>query len=192
MKIDQNTLAFDIDGVLADTMTLFLDIARDEFGINGINTEDITRYELQECLDIEPEILAAITDRLLNGDHSATLEPIDGAATVLQHLATVSRPLLFVTARPFVGPIENWILETCGLQSDAIKVVATGSFSAKAQVLLDQGMRHFVEDRLETCFDLYKVGVEPVLFRQPWNRENHPFVEVGDWRELASLIDFAK
>jgi hypothetical protein len=34
--IDPGTLAFDIDGVVADTMTLFLEIARDEFNINSI------------------------------------------------------------------------------------------------------------------------------------------------------------
>ena len=192
MKIDPNRLAFDIDGVLADTMTLFLDIARDEFGINGISIEDITCYELEACLDIEPDIQAAITERLLDGNHAATLKPIDGVADVLPRLASISRQLLFVTARPYIGPIEKWILDTCGLASDAIKVVATGSFSAKAEVLLDHGIRHFVEDRLETCFELHKVGIEPVVFRQPWNREKHPFTEVGDWLELESLIDFVK
>lgn len=192
MKIDPNRLAFDIDGVLADTMTLFLDIARDEFGINGITCDDITSYELEECLDIDPDILSAITDRLLHGNYAATLKPIDGVAEVLPRLAAVSDRLLFVTARPFVGPIENWILGNCSLQPESIKVVATGSFSAKAQVLLTQGMRHFVEDRLETCFDIQEVGLEPVLFRQPWNRKNHPFTEVGNWHELAALIDFMK
>ena len=34
------SVAFDIDGVIADTMTLFLDIARDVFHINGIRYED--------------------------------------------------------------------------------------------------------------------------------------------------------
>jgi hypothetical protein len=34
------SVAFDIDGVIADTMTLFLDIAGDVFHINGIRYED--------------------------------------------------------------------------------------------------------------------------------------------------------
>jgi uncharacterized HAD superfamily protein len=190
MKIDPNRLAFDIDGVLADTMTLFLDIARDEFGINGIAYTDITCYELQACLNIEPDVLDAIIERLLNGQHAAALKPIDGAADVLQRLAQVRKPLLFVTARPYVGPIGTWILETFGLAPDTIMIEATGSFAAKAEVLRQHGMRHFVEDRLETCFDLHQVGLEPIVFRQPWNRQPHPFTEVGDWRELESLIKF--
>jgi hypothetical protein len=47
-----------------------------------------------------------------------------------------------------------------------------------------------VEDRLETCFPLQEAGITPVLFRQPWNRKSHPFMEVGTWKELESLIEF--
>jgi uncharacterized HAD superfamily protein len=189
MKIDPDKLAFDIDGVLADTMTLFLDIARDEFGIEGISYDDITCYELQDCLPIDPATLMAITERLLNGEHKARLKPIDGAADVLRRMSLVRNPLLFVTARPYIGPIGDWILDTCELLPHTIKIEATGSFAAKADVLKSHGMRHFVEDRLETCYDLYRAGFEPILFRQPWNRQSHPFSEVGDWHELESLID---
>lgn len=38
--INPVSVAFDIDGVIADAMTLFLDIARDIFHINGIRYED--------------------------------------------------------------------------------------------------------------------------------------------------------
>lgn len=38
--INPVSVAFDIDGVIADAMTLFLDIARDVFHINGIRYED--------------------------------------------------------------------------------------------------------------------------------------------------------
>jgi 5'(3')-deoxyribonucleotidase len=47
-----------------------------------------------------------------------------------------------------------------------------------------------VEDRLETCVDIQESGIIPVLFRQPWNRQPHRFLEVGNWAELARLIDF--
>ena len=38
------SVAFDIDGVIADTMTLFLEIARDVYHINGIRYDDIVCY----------------------------------------------------------------------------------------------------------------------------------------------------
>lgn len=189
--IDPASMAFDIDGVLADTMTLFLDIAREEYDITGIRHEDITCYMLEECIDIDKEIIEAIIIRILDGRHSAPLNPIDGAPGVLNRLGRrQGSPLLFVTARPYLNTIQGWILDILQLEPDSIEVVATGSFERKSDVLLSRNISYFVEDRLETCFSLKEAGVTPVLFKQPWNRKKHPFIEVGTWKELESLIDF--
>ena len=69
-------------------------------------------------------------------------------------------------------------------------VVATGTHEAKAEILLQRNIAYFVEDRLDTCYALRDAGIVPVLFKQPWNREPHPFVEVGNWSELKALIKF--
>ena len=188
--IDPTSMAFDIDGVLADTMTLFLDIAREEYEITGIRHEDITCYMLEECIDIDKEIIEAIIIRILDGGHSVPLNPIDGAPGVLNRLGKRQSPLLFVTARPYLNTIHDWILDILQLEPESIEIVATGSFERKSDVLLSRNISYFVEDRLETCFSLKEAGVTPVLFKQPWNRKKHPFIEVGTWKELESLIDF--
>jgi hypothetical protein len=188
--IDPSRLAFDVDGVVADTMTLFVDIARDEHRIEGLRTEDITCYALEECIGwVSPEVIQAVIGRILEGGYEATLRPIAGASEVLTRIGRHSGGVLFVTARPFCGPICDWIRALLPLAPEAIDIVATGAFEAKAQVLQQRGITHFVEDRLETCFDLQRCGITPILFRQPWNRQPHPFTEVASWRELAALID---
>jgi hypothetical protein len=68
--------------------------------------------------------------------------------------------------------------------------VATGSFEAKTDVLLENGIKWFVEDRLETCHLLKAAGIAPVVFRQPWNQEPHDYLQVGSWQELEQRIDF--
>jgi len=189
--IDVGTVAFDIDGVVADTMTLFLDIARDEYRLNGLRYEDITRYNIGECLNIETETVEAIIGKLLDGNHRGELMPVAGARGVLGRLAgRQSYPILFVTARPYVGHIHEWMAEHLSLEPAMAEIIPTGSFDNKAEVLLDKGVSFFVEDRLETCFLLKDAGITPVLFRQPWNREKHPFTEVSNWEELESLIKF--
>jgi hypothetical protein len=55
-------------------------------------------------------------------------------------------------------------------------------------VLLSKGVEWFVEDRLETCHQLADRGIAPIVFRQPWNRQDHPYREVGNWEELKALI----
>ncbi len=184
------TIAFDIDGVIADTMTLFLEIARDEYGIRGVRYEDITSYQLEDCLDMEPGVIERIVTRIMDGDYSAPLKPISGAPEFLNRLAARSDSILFVTARPYIGPVEAWIRSLMPEGPAAIDIVATGSFEAKTEVLTSRRIDHFVEDRLETCFALGAAGIVPILFTQPWNRQPHPFIEVSSWGELADLIQW--
>lgn len=188
--IDPKSLAFDIDGVFADTMTLFLDIARDEYNINSIKYEDITNYILEECIGIDSKTINEIIIRIMDGGYAAELKPLDGAVEVLSRIGKNYGPLLFVTARPYIGPIHDWILKMLPFGPELFDVVATGSFEDKANVLLNKGYSCFIDDRLETCFLLKDAGINPVLFKQPWNRESHPFLEVGTWSELESMIEF--
>ena len=67
--IDPRRLAFDIDGVLANTMQLFLDILRDVYGINHIAYEHITQYQLEDCLDVDPKIISGAAHRIIEGDY---------------------------------------------------------------------------------------------------------------------------
>jgi 5'(3')-deoxyribonucleotidase len=188
--IDPKTLAFDVDGVFADTMTLFLDIAREEYGIHGIAYEDITCYSLEECIDIDTTVVEAILTQIVDGSYRAVLKPFQGAPEVITRMGEIHNPILFVTARPYQGHISDWIQNVLPLDSSSIEVVATGSFEGKADVLLNKNISYFVEDRLETCFSLEAAGITPVVFKQPWNRDRHPFMEVGNWDELEALIQF--
>ena len=142
------------------------------------------------CLDIDPKVIADIVLRILDGNYSVTLHPIAGAAEGLAKIQRHYSPVIFITARPYPGPIQNWLSQTLGLDPASFEIIATGSHEAKAGILQQRKISYFVEDRLETCFLLQDTEVQPVLFRQPWNREQHPFVEVNSWDELQALIDF--
>ena len=188
--IDPSTIAFDIDGVVADTMTLFLEIARQDYRVNGVRYEDMTCYSLEDCLDMDPVLIGTILERIMNGDYTKPLHAFEGSGQVLARIAPYRIPLLFVTARPHPGPISAWMEALVPVRPASLQVVATGSFETKAEVLLTKGVRFFVEDRLETCYQLKAVGIEPILYQQPWNREKHPFIEVGGWGDLEALITF--
>lgn len=186
--LSPETTAFDVDGVIADTMRLFVDIARESFGIDNLRYEDITTYHLDECLDLAPDTIEAIIRRILDGNHGLKLHGIGGCRKAMKRFAGNGQPVRFVTARPGPDVIRPWLENNLPLRPDQIKVVATGSFEAKADILLAEDIKVFVEDRLETCFHLSRIGITPILFVQPWNRFPHPFREVATWQELESLM----
>ena len=186
--LSPDTTAFDVDGVIADTMRLFIDIARETFQARHLRYEDITTYHLDECLDLAPEIIEAIIRQILDGSHGLHLHTINGCHRAMGRFAVDEQPVRFVTARPGPDVIRPWLERHLPLRPDQIEVVATGSFEAKADVLHAAGIRVFVEDRLETCFLLSRSGITPILFAQPWNRFPHPFREVASWDELTAMM----
>ncbi len=188
--IDPATLAFDIDGVIADTMHLFLDILRDHYDVHTVEYGDITEYRLDHCLDLDPDVLEGAVGRILNGGYRAALKPVPGAGPVLKRIAEATGHVLMVTARPEPGPIASWINQLLDGQHHRARIVATGSFETKTDVLLENGIKWFVEDRLETCHLLKAAGIAPVVFRQPWNQKPHDYLQVRSWQELEQRIDF--
>jgi len=190
LKIAPAELAFDIDGVFADTMSLFLEIARHEFGITPIAYEEIREYDFSVAPGVDEAVAMEILVKIVEGNYTLPLNPMSGAPRVIERLNRRHRPTLFVTARPSGDHIYQWLLEVLALGPGDIEVVATGSFNDKQDVLLERGIKAFVEDRLETCFMLDDAGIAPIVYRQPWNRKPHPFVEVGSWQDLESLIAF--
>ncbi len=188
--IDPAALAFDIDGVIADTMHLFLDILSQHYDIHTVRYADITCYRLDHCLDVDPDVLEGATARILNGRYRAVLNPLPGAGSVLRRIAETTGRILMVTARPEPGPMESWMNQLLDGQHHRATIVATGSFEAKTDVLLEHGVKWFVEDRLETCHLLKTAGIEPVVFRQPWNQEPHDYLQVESWPDLEQRIAF--
>ncbi len=187
--IPRDRLAFDIDGVVADIMTTFLDLARERFEVgHHLRYEHITTFALADCLDLEPRIISTLLRELIDRPHELPVEPFPHAVPVLTRLAREA-PLLFVTARDRAAPIQAWLTQTLAqVPPEAIRVVATGAHHTKLDYLLEHDIRYFVEDRLETCLQLAGHGITPILFVQPWNRRPHPFLEVESWPELAGLL----
>jgi 5'(3')-deoxyribonucleotidase len=186
--IDPKLIAFDIDGVLADIASLFIEIARKRYNIKGIGYNDITSYELEDCLGIDTEIVEEIIDGILSGSDADDVKPIPGASEILAKVADHSGSLLFVTARSDSSYIYDWMQNILSVEPEMIDIVATGAFDEKASVLLRRNKTYFVEDRLETCFHLEEAGITPLLFKQPWNRGDHTFLEIENWKELESII----
>jgi hypothetical protein len=188
--IDPCLLAFDIDGVVADTMAVFVRLAHEKYGLTGISKEDMSSYNLYECLGLERHVMEDLISLTLDEEHTKQIPPVPGAPEVLTELATVA-PLRFITARVHSESIARWLFTILpGVHGERIEVIASGSPENKANILIGLEIRYFLEDRIETCRHLKQAGIEPLLFDQPWNRHEpaHDFIRVRNWMQLKEWV----
>ncbi|MGC9196947.1 MAG: 5' nucleotidase, NT5C type [Syntrophobacteraceae bacterium] len=188
--IDLDTIAFDIDGVVADTMSVFVRLAHEKYGLTKLSKQDMLCYNLYNCLGLEKGIIDDLIDLTLDEEHTRLLPPIAGAPEVLTELAG-STPLRFITARTGADSISEWIFSILPTVCRRdITVIASGSPDCKLGILRQLGIRYFVEDRLETCKNLKEAGIEPLVFEQPWNRDEVApgFIRIHDWAQLRQWL----
>jgi len=186
-KIDPDLIGFDIDGVVADTAEAFLRIARTEYGLNSITLEDITEFEVEKCLAVDPAIIEEIFARLLSEPVECGLQPMPHAAKVLTRLAADGH-LNFVTARPDPEPIAGWLAGILGPEVYAkTRLDAMGEHDHKARYVKNMGLRYFVDDRAETCILLDRLGIMPLVYNQPWNIGKHNLPTVDNWLHIWKL-----
>ena len=188
-KISPRELAFDIDGVIADTFRAFVKTARDRYNVE-IEYEAITDYDFRKVIDINEKASNEIIEMILEDPVGMGINPISGAAEVLTRLSYFG-PIFFVTARANRDAIIEWVEKMLGLEDETtIHLEATGAHEDKLPILLKHGIRYFVEDRLETCYLIQGSPVTPIVFEQPWNQKEHPFLTVGDWDEIHDMIEW--
>jgi len=188
--IEPLELAFDIDGVVADTMAVFVRLAHEHYGFTWLTKEDLRQYDLRACLNVDPEIVDELICLTLDDEHTQQIPPVDGAVAMLTKLARHG-PLRFVTARIWPDSIIRWLHQTLPeVDSCRIEVFASGLPEAKCGILRELKVRYFVEDRVETCKLLSQSGIQPLLFDQPWNRvpEAAAFPRIEKWSQLCERI----
>ena len=187
MKIAPEQLGFDIDCVVADTMEAFIRLAREDYNIKII-PEEITDFLVEDCLDIDPQIIDDVFSRLMDDPLGAGLKPMANSIEVLEELACKA-PLTFITARPEAGPISHWLKSY--LSDNAYRqsrLVATGNHDDKAEHIKTLGLTPFIDDRAMTCNFLARMStVTPIVYDQPWNLGKHSLYSVSDWLGIKRI-----
>lgn len=187
MNIDSRHIGFDIDCVVADTMEAFIRLAGEDHAIK-VNPNEITDFLVEKCLDIDQVIVDKIFSRLLNEPLDADLKPMTGSVAVLERLAE-NAPLTFVTARPNLDPIAEWL--EYYLHDDICRdarLVTSGDHDRKTIHIKALGLKYFVDDRHETCNMLiHEKDITPIVYNQPWNMGKHQHPCVEDWQSIDRI-----
>jgi hypothetical protein len=188
VAIPVEEIGFDFDGVIADTAEAFIRLACSEYGYCSFTPEDITNFELENCLDIPRELVEKIFTDILTDSLATHLLPMSGSLECLEQF-TLNCKVNIITARPLQNPVFDWL--DCYLSKTAgknIRVVATGDHNDKVRHIHQHNLKYFIDDRAETCKQLVSENITPFVFTQPWNRDRHNLQMVANWEEIRALV----
>lgn len=186
-EIEPHLIGFDFDCVVADTMEAFIRLAAEDYGFI-VRPEEITCYQVENCLNLPHHIIQEIFMRLLNHPVENNLKPMPHAISVLAEVAKNTHVNL-ITARPNSEPVQKWLANH--LPSDLMynfRLITTGQHDGKSYYIKQLGLQFFVDDRLETCFELADAGLHPVVFSHPWNYNQHPFFRAETWLDIREIL----
>jgi 5'(3')-deoxyribonucleotidase len=189
MKIKSSEIGFDLDGVIADTAEAFIRLACEEHAFCSFTMEDITSFQVEDCLNIPVVVVETIFDAILRDSLTTGLQPMPGAVEVITAM-TQSAPVTIITARPLHQPVEDWLTHFFPTPVCAnLRLVAMGSHDDKARYIHEHQLHYFIDDRAETCRQLADMAITPLVFSQPWNRGRHDLQSVESWLEIHALLD---
>ena len=186
--IAPDEIGFDFDGVIADIGEAFLRIACEEHDFCSFSVEDITSFQVEQCLHMPVSLVERIFNDILLDSLAAGLKPMPGMQQVLEELAGIA-PVTIITARPYAQPVADWLDYFLPAQTCAkIDLIAMGDHDGKISYIQERGLRCFVDDRTRTCEILHDAAITPLVFSQPWNRNKHPFQVVESWEEIRNFV----
>lgn len=188
MSIPIQEIGFDFDGVIADTAEAFVRLACHDYGYCSFTQEDITNFELENCLDMPYHLVEKIFTDILHDSISTLLQPISGAVESLE-LFTRSSQVTIITARSQGKPVIDWLDRfMSGGARKKIHIVTTGDHNDKVRYIHNHGLKYFIDDRAETCKQLARENITPFVYTQPWNRDRHKLKTVANWDEIRALV----
>jgi 5'(3')-deoxyribonucleotidase len=188
ITIPVQEIGFDFDGVIADTAEAFIRLACTEYDYCSFTQEDITNFELENCLAIPRELVEKIFTDILTDSLATKLMPMPGAVECLERFTSTAQ-VTIITARPLENPVFDWIDRFFTKNAkENIRVVATGDHNDKIRHIHQHNLKYFIDDRAETCKQLVHENITPFVFTQPWNRDRHSLQTVANWEEIQALV----
>lgn len=188
LKISPSQIGFDLDGVIANTAEAFVRIACEEHGYCSFTLDDITNFQIEECIGMPASLVEQIFRDILEDSLATGLQPMPGAVDVLGELA-VHAPITVITARPLEQPVINWFDRFFPHNTrKAIRLVAMGDHDDKLRYVMQHNLKYFIDDRAETCNMLAAAKIMPLVYSHPWNRNRHDLPTVENWQEIRDLL----
>lgn len=183
------TWAFDIDEVLSDFSSSYIEIAN-QYLNTKLTRNDLYEYHLETVLGVDRNIIQPIID-LANSDENIELLPIIlDAMTLFKKLKRIKCSIYIVTARDIKMKTAtmSW-LDKHELSHDGLYMTAGED---KSKILNSLGVKYFIEDNLFHAIPAATSGIKVFCPKYPWNtnRTTHNNITMIDTcADLLEKID---
>lgn len=186
-------IAFDLDEVLLPLMETFLPWFNGRSG-TAFTKEDIHTYDMWVSLRMEKDDCFAVFKRFFR-EKGMELAPGEGTLPLLRGLVDAGHELFIVTGRHDEARAQAAVLlerHFPGIFSGIFFVSyrgVNGESDNKAEVCRREGFDILIDDDVAYAKQCEALGIDFILFDQPWNRE-HP--ESATTRRAKGLEETAK
>ena len=157
-------IAFDVDNVLADTISEWVIQANDSLGLS-IKKEDIKHHKISRSIDLDRGIIYRLLDQLWENWEDLPMTE-DIIPEFIKELSTKDIVIFIVTCRPLrsMNYVENW-LELNEIYYD--EFFPLGPSKLKSVVDAD----YLVDDAPEHIRSYTINGKKAFIYDQPWNKK---------------------
>jgi 5'(3')-deoxyribonucleotidase len=192
----RETIAIDIDEVLAPLHELFFAYHNEVYGTNYPVMGE--HYHIDEYTGESNESLIRKLRHFLETDSYKQLRPFEDAAGAMERLSH-DYDLVVLTSRQdiFVESTERWLQKYFPKVFKAVHfshyVVGTGVSKPKAEFCQEIGAAYLVDDSLSTILKCPEHDIKGLLFgNYPWNAADSlpdGCVRVSDWQAVTEFFD---
>lgn len=181
----KKAVGIDVDGVLADTISVWLNDIEGKFGIRAMK-RDMIRYELHEILPGMTQRYVFDSWREVWEDYKRIRLEDPDIPSIVDNLHEKFE-IYITTANPSPR-IKDWLREN-SIAYD--KFVHFSSHNDKHEL---DGVGIYIDDFHEVIRNVAGCGKKAVILRQPWNDEfikanKDPNVLVAyNWREIEDIL----
>ncbi|AVX20598.1 MULTISPECIES: hypothetical protein [Carboxydocella] len=181
-------IGIDIDGVLADSVTQWLNVMNKYFGQNK-KYEELYTYRFEKVYNVTWEEM----DRFFRTNQEillSNLSPIPNSVSAVKKLKIWGHKIYLVTARPrqYQHLTTKWLKEH---QVEYDQLIMT-DFQCKADYCQELQLKVFIDDSLDNAMAIASRGIKVFLYNAPYNQGHFPdnlqILRKNSWSEILTEV----
>jgi len=182
----RTTIAFDLDGVIADSLQAYLDHFNKRYGVR-LSKSKITTYRLEELPGLDTQKLLETLEVVFSDLYR--ILPIPGSIECLERYCRVVGKVPIISHRfgkNGIAGAKNWLDRY--LREKYTLTIADPK--RKVEIVRERNYFGMVEDNPDTALRVAEAGILSIVFHTPYNQSvKHPnIVRVYDWSGLEKVL----